>query len=377
MTTKPLVRFAAAALAAASLVTTSAAKPKAPGQGQPGQGMPGRGNGYTKEQVVPLALAGFDTLQQALDATYKDQGYGQTVVAAKAKFQENAQAALPETNPNGQPKRYSDRELWVMQQVVDVTVRTVQDGISIMVEGRRKGVSAEDIDHNLRTMRAQNAVKIQRIVDDNAHELGSAGAGFAGGIVDHLGPDGARNSEGTPFWLDPKKSPLVVLAMESTNCVMHPEQCKITVSPPVVTPTPTPTPAPPPVVSNPTTGKPETPSNPKPEPEYPSNPQPETPAGNGGPSVDQLYSNITNGASGAGAVNVMNDRGAYLLERGRYSDALQLAKTALSLDPKNKNALALLHSVNGRVEGGAVGAAGGADAAARAAALGAGGREGF
>ena len=231
MNIKPLVRFAAAALAVISLVSTSSAgKPNGQGQGQhagqnpSAQGMPGQGRGYTKAEVVPLALTGFDTLQQVLDATYEGQGFGKTVVAAKAKFQENAKDALPETNPNGQPKRYSERELWVMQQVVDVTVRTVGDGISIMVEGKKRGVSAEVIDANLREMRAQNKIKIQQIVADNAHELSSETAGFAGGVVDRIGPNGHNIPGNVPPWLDPNKSPLVVLALQSTQCVMPPAE---------------------------------------------------------------------------------------------------------------------------------------------------------
>ncbi|MFI5345063.1 MAG: protein kinase [Elusimicrobiota bacterium] len=81
---------------------------------------------------------------------------------------------------------------------------------------------------------------------------------------------------------------------------------------------------------------------------------PNSPAGGGSANsagdgtLAQNLSNLTN----AGAAQALTSAGADSLNSGHFADALTSAQSALALDPNNQTAMMILHSAQGRVEGG-------------------------
>ncbi|UPT73131.1 MAG: hypothetical protein M0D55_14700 [Elusimicrobiota bacterium] len=336
----------------------------------------------TKEQVVKEGLERYQEVHDDFAKKYpKNPEWLVQLKTAQTYFKEQSDAYLKQDLP------YRQEELWRLKRVINEQIRGEQNAIEIYRQGQRRGEKAEETQQKVEAARQVAALKIQTAAMPEMPKDASAekpGAEMGHGVASTAGDllaSGSRNPDGHVSPVDRvwrgrvEASSLVVnLGLASVECAQNAEKCV----PPKPLP---PIPPNPPVDPAPVSSLPVNPTNPVATPGTPQpvQPLPNAPGGQE-PAIPIVlppnwHQNAADTATGPGATNGMITGGALAAKRGDYSLAMSLAKAALSSNPGNQDALALMHSVKGRADAIDAGAAGRASAAATAAALAAGARD--
>ncbi|MBI2385100.1 MAG: protein kinase [Elusimicrobia bacterium] len=328
---------------------------------------PRRSKPLTKEQVVTEALRRYQQVHDDFAKRYpKNPEWLVQLDTARDYFKEQSDGYLKQSLP------YRQEELRRLQRVIEVQIRGEQATIAAYRDAARRGLSREQTTQAVMAVQQDTKEKIQiaampempqgqipqapipqgQIPQAQTPQGQGLGQSLQAGVQAHA--EGSVNGAaalvnpglggGSGNWWSTRvewanrveASSLVVnLGVASIECAQHSEKC----APPKPLP---------PIPAEPVMPLP------GPSPVTPAQPLPNDPdQGEEEPPVPIVlppnwHEDAAATASGPGATTGMITGGVLAERRGDYSLALSLAKTALSSDPANKDALALLHSVKGR-----------------------------
>ncbi len=236
---KPLVSRILIVVAVLALAVSASAAPKAKSAGNRDGGLKGSRvpPPPNKEEAIKDALGRFTALSAHYENKYPDHPEYQKVIRdARVEFENRAGAFLP-----NQP--YRPKELEVMAELVDITVRQLAKATKLLERAAATGMSAHELNN------AQKELKIE-----GRREMVTAfvTAGLAPMLPeppkpDTLAVDGAAAIRSNPnrgewngaFYDNDEQgltdwekrigdtSPIAILGVKSTKCAADPSNCKI------------------------------------------------------------------------------------------------------------------------------------------------------